>query len=142
MDLSTFTGSLHECSHCRPFWRAVANGSVPVEGQPTASETPCPACGRRLVLVFTNGLHRCVECGIVDVRSDGHVIELWWSEDPAAGALSTGWGGSGSSDLSCGARDEDEPDEPFGRDWAAAHAAYTGGRVILPADTGEAASRV
>lgn len=131
MDTKDLTGDLHECDHCSPYWRRVRDREVSADGQVTERETECPACGRRLRLVFAGGLHRCAECGIAELASEGHVAELWWSENPAAGALSTGWGGSDIWACSCGARDEDdyEPGKPMERKWAVGHTAGVGGRV-------------
>ena len=82
----------------------------------------CPGCGRPLRVIWTGDAHRCVECGIADFETEGHVAQLWWSEDPTRYALSTGWGGSDIWACSCGARDEDDNTAPFGVQWAQAHA--------------------
>lgn len=132
MDFSVLARSDHSCSHCRPYWRGVQAGSTIVEGSATPTGLECPACGGPLIVILTGGVHRCLQCGTADLRTEGHVVEFWWGEDPAGGALSIGWGGSDIWACSCGARDEDQPLEPFGSEWADAHAAATSGRVIRP----------
>ena len=94
----------------------------------------CVACGRPLILGLVGGMWRCTGCGVADLATAGHVIELWWAERPDAGALSVGWGGSDIWSCSCGARDEDElgDDSPREAEWGELHAAATGGRVFLP----------
>jgi hypothetical protein len=130
MDTRAVRGHSHECDHCSDFWQRVRDGTAGAEGQVAERDAECPACGRRLLVVSAGGVLRCVECGIAELASEGHVAELWWSEDPRAGALSTGWGGSPIWACSCGARDEDERDPPMGRTWAESHAGLTGGRVL------------
>lgn len=90
----------------------------------------CRACGQPLSVAPVGELNRCVECGIAELESEGHVAELWWSEDPSRNPLSVGWGGDDIWACSCGARDEDEGALPHGVRWAQRHATLTGGRVI------------
>jgi len=42
----------------------------------------CPPVGARLIvgLIAGTGMWRCVECGIADLATAGHVVEEWWAE--------------------------------------------------------------
>jgi len=135
IDVSTLGGATHSCGHCLPYWARIRSGEVAVEAVEDRGHG-CPACGRPLIvgLIAGTGMWRCVECGIADLATAGHVVEEWWAERPSAGALSTGWGGSDIWACSCGARDEDLPgdDQPREEEWAGLHAASTNGRVNLP----------
>lgn len=128
LDLQDLGGHSHECRHCRPFWRALRDGRVEATGPAIDRGIACPQCGRHLIVVVADGVHRCVECGIPDLMSEGHVAQLWFSEDPNSDALSIGWGGSEIWACSCGQRDEEEALP--GERWAADHAKANGGRML------------
>ena len=130
LDLQQLGGHTHECGHCRPFWRALRDGSLDESAPAIERGIDCRQCGRPLVVVFADGAHRCVECGIPDFQSEDHVTQLWWSEDPSARALSTGWGGSDIWACSCGERDESGV--PTGERWAKDHAEQNSGSFLPP----------
>lgn len=130
LDVDKLGGHSHECRHCRPFWRSLRDGTFVVESPSVERGVECPQCGRPLEVVFAAGAHRCAECGIADLQSEGHTTQLWWSEDPNAGALTTGWGGSEIWACSCGERAEN--DSPMGQRWAMDHADLNGGRFVPP----------
>jgi hypothetical protein len=136
MDHSSLGGHIHECDHCRPYWRHLRDINVTLTAPAVERGIECPVCGRPLVVARADGIDRCVECGIPDLESEGHVAQLWWSESPTAGALNVGWGGDDLWACSCGARDEDISTKEQGEVWADAHAAAAGGRVIPPTGSG------
>ena len=130
VDVGALGGKTHACGHCIPYWARIRSGEFVVAAVEDRN-LDCVACGRPMIAALVGDTWRCAECGVADLSTAGHVIELWWAEDPESGALSIGWGGSDIWSCSCGARDEDElgEDKPRGTEWAAVHAQATGGRV-------------